>query len=130
MNYLHSNHVIHRDLKPENVLISDGRNGVFLKLCDINIAKILAIKLIPENAQATPDGLQPGEYTNNVGISEDQPGEYTRNTGTRYYIAPEIKTGIYDEKSDMFGLALIATEISNFEDNVEKISSKWRRVMY
>ena len=112
-NYLHSNHIIHRDLKPENVVTTYGRNGVFLKLCDFNIAKVLGIS--DENDQDN---------------SEEQPGEYTRNRGTRYYIAPEIKSGGYNEKSDIFGLALIATEIFNFEDSVEKISPKWRRVMY
>ena len=42
VNYLHSlkTPIIHRDLKPENVLISDGRNGVFLKLCDFGLAKL------------------------------------------------------------------------------------------
>ena len=39
VNYLHSKNIIHRDLKPENVLISDGRNGVFLKLCDFGLSK-------------------------------------------------------------------------------------------
>ena len=113
VNYLHSNHIIHRDLKPENVVTTDGKNDVFLKLCDFNIAKVLGMR--DENDQCT---------------SEDQPGRYTRNTGTRYYIAPEVKTGIYDEKSDMFGLALIATEIFNFEDNVKEISLKLKKDMY
>ena len=113
VNYLHSKHIIHRDLKPENVVTTDGKYGVFLKLCDFNIAKVLGIK--DENDHDT---------------SEDQPVEYTRNRGTPYYIAPEVKTGIYDEKSDIFGLALIATEIFNFEDSVQVISPKWRRVMY
>ena len=117
VNYLHSNHIIHRDLKPENVVTTDGRNGIFLKLCDFNIAKVLEIKELSQNEQESSQ-VQTDEL------------KFTRNSGTRYYIAPEIKTGIYDEKSDMFGLALIATEIFNFEDSVEKISPKWRRVMY
>ena len=35
--------IIHRDLKPENVLFCDGRNGVFLKLCDFGYAKPLEV---------------------------------------------------------------------------------------
>ena len=94
------------------MVTADGRNGVFIKLCDFNIVKLLGIK--DENDQDT---------------SEVQPGEYTRNEGTPYYIAPEVKTAIYNEKPDMFGLALIATEIFNFEDSVANISPKCRRVM-
>ena len=117
VNYLHSNHIIHRDLKPENVVTTDGKNGVFMKLCDFNIAKVLGIEEYPQIDQETSH-----KHPRNM--------KFTRNRGTRYYIAPEMKTGIYGEKSDMFGLALIATEIFCFEDSVEKISPKWRRVMY
>ena len=99
VNYLHSENIIHRDLKPENVLISDGRNGVFLKLCDFGLSKF------------------------------DDMSKHTEFVGTQSYMAPEVRDGQkYGLKSDMFGLALIATEIFNFEDSVEKISSKWKRV--
>ena len=114
---MHSKNIIHRDLKPENVVTTDGRNGIFLKLCDFNIAKVLGIEEFSQNDPESSQ-VQPVELS------------FTRNRGTRYYIAPEMKTGIYNEKSDMFGLALIATEIFNFEDSVGKISPKWRRVMY
>jgi serine/threonine protein kinase len=33
VNYLHVRNVIHRDLKPANILITDGINGRFVKLC-------------------------------------------------------------------------------------------------
>ena len=113
VNYLHSKNIIHRDLKPENVLISDGRNGVFLKLCDFNISKALGIE--DEQEMVSENYLE--EF-------EDEPCNHSRNVGTPYYIAPEIKTGIYNKKSDMFGLALIATEIFSFEDSVGKIRRK------
>ena len=48
--------------------------------------------------------------------------DHTRSTGTMYYKAPEIKTGIYGDKSDIYGLALIVTQIFCFENNVERIS--------
>ncbi len=93
VNYLHSENIIHRDLKPENVLISDGRNGVFLKLCDFGLSKL------------------------------DLDSIHTRMVGTDNYMAPEVRDGQkYGLKSDMFGLALIATEIFNFEDSVRDIS--------
>ena len=93
VNYLHSQNIMHRDLNPGNVLISDGRNGVFLKLCDLGLA-------IPHEIE-----------------------KHTAFVGTQSYMAPEVKDGEeYDLKSDIFGLALIGTEIFRFEDNVRKIS--------
>src|SRR5689334_10957127 len=71
VNYLHSNNIIHRDLKPENVLISNGRNGVFLKLCDFGLAKF------------------------------DDMSTHTGFIGTQSYMAPEVKSfEKYDFKSD------------------------------
>jgi serine/threonine protein kinase len=94
VNSLHSNQpkpIMHRDLKPENVLISDGRNGVFLKLCDFGLA-------IPHEIE-----------------------KHTAFMGTQSYMAPEVRYGEeYGLKSDIFGLALIGTEIFRFEDNVMK----------
>jgi serine/threonine protein kinase len=52
VNYLHSIPIIHRDLKLENILISDGINGRFLKLCDFGLAKIHE-KSFHTNAQGT-----------------------------------------------------------------------------
>ena len=93
VNYLHSKNIIHRDLKPENVLISNGRNGVFLKLCDFGLAKI------------------------------DNMSNHTEFVGTQSYMAPEVRVGDkYDSKSDIFGLALIGTEIFNFKENTRTIS--------
>ena len=96
LNYLHSiepKPIMHRDIKPENVLISDGRNGVFLKLCDFGYAKPLEVV------------------------------KHTRMVGTDSYMAPEVKDGEeYDLKSDIFSLALIGTQIFKFDDNVSKIS--------
>ena len=112
VKYLHSINIIHRDLKPENVLTIEGRNGVFLKLCDFNIAKTLGIQDVIEKDQDT---------------TENQQIEFTRNRGTLYYMAPEIRTGIYDQKSDMFGLALIGTEIFSFEDSIKDIRDLMRK---
>ena len=105
VNYLHSNHIIHRDLKPENVVTTDGRNGVFLKLCDFNITKALGIE----------------ETDNHQETLADERNKHTRTTGTLYYKAPEVQTGNYNEKSDLFGLAIITTEIFNFEESAEHL---------
>ena len=89
VNYLHwlKWPQIHRDLKPENVLISNETNGVFLKLCDFGLSK------------------------------SNQTSDDSQNIGTQSYMAPEVRLGqFYNTKSDVYSLALIATEIYNFED--------------
>ena len=89
VNYLHSLNtpIIHRDLKPENILISEGNNGVFLKLCDFGLAKQHQISL------------------------------HTRFVGTDSFMAPEVRLGQkYNTKCDIYSMALIATEIFDFED--------------
>ena len=113
VNYLHSNNIIHRDLKPENVVTTDGRNGIFLKLCDFNLSKALGFDDILENDLELP------EKTENK--------EHTRNAGTRYYLAPEIKSGKLDQKSDIYCLALIATEIFSFEDKYESLRNLFKK---
>ena len=117
VKYLHSINIIHRDLKPENVLITDGRDGIFLKLCDFNLAKALGI-------EDETDTKSKKEQKANISL------KHTKTTGTVYYIAPEIKTGIYGEKSDIYGLALIVTEIFSFEDNVKEITRLMKKNMY
>jgi serine/threonine-protein kinase TNNI3K len=92
VNYLHSIPIIHRDLKPENILISDGINGRFLKLCDFGEEKF------------------------------HEKSVHTRRVGTLKYIGPEaLISQKYNTKSDIYSLALIATEIFQFEDSVETI---------
>ena len=115
IKYFHSNNIIDRDLKPENILTTDGSDGIFLKLCDFNLAKALGIE---DQIEITNERKQ-----------ENASIDHTRNTVTMYYKAPEIKTGIYGEKSDIYGLALIVTEIFCFEDNVERISQLLEKSM-
>ena len=94
VHYLHSLNIIHRDLKPENVLISDASNGRFLKLCDFGISKA------NENFKKT------------------------RMVGTDRYMAPEVKyTEEYNHKSDIYSLAVMATEIFHFHWNNTDINS-------
>ena len=66
VNYLPSKNIMHRDLNPGNVLISNGRNDVFLKLCDFGLAK--------------PHEIE----------------KHTAFVGTQSYMAPEVKDRFLD----------------------------------
>lgn len=82
LNYLHQNRIMHRDLKPENWLLGakPKKRGSLelLKLIDFGLARRF------------------------------QPGVPARTkAGTPNYIAPEVLTGRYDEKSDVWSLGVI-----------------------
>ena len=78
VSYLHSNKIIHRDIKPENILL-DYKKGFECKLIDFAAA-----------------------------IEFDENEKQNEIKGTSYYIAPEIISGSYDEKCDIWSLGVIA----------------------
>lgn len=94
--YMHTNGVAHRDLKPENFLLmckhksKEGDGGVkiednTLKVIDFGIAKTFP---------------KPKE-------GEDGPMCLTTKAGTAYYIAPEVLSGKYNEKCDIWSAGVI-----------------------
>lgn len=78
--YCHSKGVVHRDLKPENILIDYvAENGrIMIKIIDFGTALF-----VPPQTK----------------ISE--------MLGTPYYIAPEVITGEYNEKCDVWSIGVI-----------------------
>lgn len=80
INYLHQNWIMHRDLKPENWLFftKEEIGKVPLKLIDFGLAKRFTPG-IPSRTKA----------------------------GTPNYIAPEVLTGKYDEKVDIWSIGVI-----------------------
>jgi len=80
VNYLHQNHIMHRDLKPENWLLAtkEGLGKSPLKLIDFGISRRF------------------------------KPGVPARTkAGTPNYVAPEVLSGRYDEKADIWSLGVI-----------------------
>eukprot|EP01080_Neovahlkampfia_damariscottae_P006507 gene6507-10515_t len=75
LEYLHKQNVIHRDIKPENVLISIEENEIVLKITDFGLSKKVS----------------------EISFAKTY-------CGTLYYIAPEILSGKYDEKVDLFSV--------------------------
>lgn len=82
VSYLHSNKVMHRDIKPENIMLS--------------YRKTLDCKLI-DFAAATD--FKEDEHDNEIPLKEVK--------GTSYYIAPEVISGSYTSKCDMWSIGVI-----------------------
>ena len=75
--YCHHVNVAHRDLKPENLLIDTNNKGN-IKVIDFGTSH---------------------HYAGN--------SDMTQMYGTPYYIAPEILSGSYNEKCDMWSIGVI-----------------------
>jgi len=80
--------LIHRDLKPENILIvNNPQNGRFIKLGDF--------------------GLCTEHLSTTLG--------HTRGVGTTKYKAPEVYSGHYNIKADIYSLGVIAMDLLDFD---------------
>ena len=81
INYLHSNNIIHRDIKPSNIFFLNNE----IKIGDFGMSKNLTNFLIQINKSV--------------------------EIGTAYYRAPEIDSGNYDHKIDVYSLGIILFEM-------------------
>lgn len=79
--YLHGKHIVHRDLKPENIMLDETPNHISeisLKLIDFGLSAVL-----PHNHRLH------------------------EITGTMQYMAPEVFSGQYDDKCDVWSVGVI-----------------------
>ena len=81
INYLHLNNIIHRDIKPSNIFFLNNE----IKIGDFGMSKTLTNFLIQINKSV--------------------------EIGTAYYRAPEIDSGNYDHKIDIYSLGIILFEM-------------------
>ena len=79
VNYLHAHGVCHRDLKPENILFSTIAEDSQVKLIDFGLSKVF------DGDNNTMKGA----------------------VGTTFYMAPEVITGKYNEKCDVWACGVI-----------------------
>ncbi|CAL1189967.1 unnamed protein product [Candida parapsilosis] len=99
VSYIHREGFIHRDLKPMNVFIDKSNN---IKVGDFGLAK---------NSQflsALPTSEQISEK---VDAAVSKNGDLSTVVGTVFYTAPEVSSGNYDEKVDLFSLGVIFFEM-------------------
>ena len=77
--YCHKNNIAHRDLKPENILLDIKKEGT--------------IKVI--------------DFGTSHHYQSDQENQLHEFYGTPYYLAPEIFSGSYNEKCDLWSIGVI-----------------------
>ena len=110
--YLHSRQVWHRDLKPSNIFVHQG----VVKIGDLGLATATTTIM---------NQLDNLEVENESSISESGSRRHSRRSshiGTFLYTAPEVETGSYDERCDIFSLGILLVEMfSNFTTGMERI---------
>lgn len=79
IGYCHGQNICHRDLKPENLLLLDKSPNSPVKVIDFGLSKI---------------------------FNKDFHRMSTK-VGTAYYVSPEVLSGDYDEKCDIWSAAVI-----------------------
>ena len=76
--YCHKRHIVHRDIKPENLLLTSDKSDALLKVIDFGVSS----KLQPHNLLSSLKG-------------------------TIRYMAPEVLTGEYNQKCDIWSCGIL-----------------------
>ena len=87
LTHLHYNNVVHRDVKPANILVTEDASVA--KIADFGLATIVDRELDARDRQEI----------------------YRTQCGTEQFMAPEVFTGHYDAKVDVYSVGVL---ISNY----------------
>lgn len=79
ISHIHARGIVHRDLKPENILFENKNEDSDLKIIDFGVSR---------------EFFKKNDDLNSI-------------VGTPYYVAPEVLTGKYDKKVDIWSIGII-----------------------
>jgi hypothetical protein len=85
--------------------------GIMAALACLHGQSIVHRDLKPENIFLDEGYIKIGDYGLAKHISVSQPGRQTINLGTVHYMAPEIATGSYDHRVDIYALGVLLYEM-------------------
>ena len=105
IHYCHLNGVCHRDLKPENFIMLSKNDPSTLKVIDFGLSRTFDNTDSPKSQGVlSQKSLEPNKAPK---ARRQTRAVLKTKAGTPFYIAPEVLTGNYNEKCDVWSAGVI-----------------------